>query len=228
VSAVAPARRFARDVLASLTWRKLLLSQLLALTLELIAELVFVLPAATRPASFSWSRIVVDETMALSILMAVVIADQAVARGCRPLRTYALSVLAASIVAAVSQFQIRAWLGVHTLADRPGVDVAVRRTQMIYVFSDALTYGGLFTLALLDFRRREYLLRRMRLIELERARNEQQLAKSKLATLAAHVDAEELLTTLGDVHELFLLDAPSADRRLDTVIDQLRARLAAS
>jgi hypothetical protein len=225
MSRIAAAGRFTRDVLRSVTWQKLLLSQLLAFMLELMSLLVFVYPAASRPPTYSVSRFIIEETMAFGILFAVLIADQAVARGCRPLRTYALALVIAAAIAAPAQFQIRSWLSVYTLADRPGVDIAVRRTQMIYVFADALTYGGFFTLALLDYRRREYLLRRVRQSELERARNEQAIASSRLAALRADVDSAEMLTTLEEVHQLFLLDAPSADRRLDEVIANLRARL---
>jgi len=97
---------------------------------------------------------------------------------------------------------------------------------MIYVACDTLTYGVLFILVYLDHRRRERLLQRVRVAELERARSEQQLAKSRLTVLRADVDAAQLLTTLAKLQSLFDSDAPRAERDLDELIASLRAKLA--
>ena len=164
--------------------------------------------------------------MACSILLAVLIADQAVARGTRQFRSYALAILLASVFAAVTQFQIRGWLGLHTLADQPGVNAAVRRTQMVYVGCDTLTYGVLFIVVYLDYRRRERLLRRVRAAELERARREQYIVHSQFAALRTDVDAVELLATLEDLRQAFERGPNDADTRLDTVIASLRSKLA--
>jgi hypothetical protein len=169
---------------------------------------------------------VIAETIALSILFAVLIADQSVARGARQFRAYALAILLASVFAAVAQFQIRGWLGVHTNADRPGVDAAVRRTQMVYVGCDTLTYGVLFIVVYLDYRRRERLLRRVRAIEFERASREQNIVRSQLAALRTDVDAVELLATLDDLRRGFEHDRGDVDSRLDAVIANLRSKLA--
>jgi len=216
---------FGRDVLRSFTWQKLLLAQLLAAALDLFAVVLFV-NQYTTPPTFAWSRVVIEETIAFSILLAVLIADQAVARGARQFRAYALAILLASVFAAVAQFQIRGWLGVHTNADRPGVDPAVRRTQMVYVGCDTLTYGVLFIVVYLDYRRRERLLRRVRAAELERARREQHIAHSQLAALRTDVDAVELLATLEDLRQAFERGPNDADTRLDAVISGLRDKLA--
>ena len=216
---------FGRDVLRSFTWQKLLLAQLLAGTLDALSIVLFVNQFATPP-TFTWSRLVIEETIAFSILFAVLIADQAVARGARQFRTYAIAIIAASVLAAVTQFQIRGWLGIHTLSDRPGRDAAVRRTQMVYVGCDTLTYGVLFIVVYLDYRRRERLLRHVRAAELERARREQHIVHSQLAALRTDVDAVELLTTLELLREAFEHNSNDADTRLDGVIASLRSKLA--
>ena len=74
---------------------------------------------------------------------------------------------------------------------------------MVYAACDTLTYGVLFILVYLDYRRRESLLRRVRAAELERARNEQRLTDSRLAALRADVDAAELLATLEDLQQRY-------------------------
>jgi hypothetical protein len=216
--------RFSRDVLRTFTWQKLLLAQLLAGALEMFALLILVNRFA--PPTFGWSRLVIEETIAFSILLAVLIADQAVARGARQFRTYALAIVAASVFSAVAQFEIRGWFGLHTFADRPGVDAAVRRTQMIYAGCDTLTYGVLFIVVYLDYRRRERLLRRVRAAELERARREQDIVRSQLAALRTDVDAVELLATLEELQGAFEHGRVDADTRLDAVIAGLRQKLA--
>jgi hypothetical protein len=215
---------FGRDVLRTFTWQKLLLAQLLVVMLDIFALLLFVYQQ-TAPPTFVWSRIVIEETMAFSILFAVLIADQAVARGTRPFRSYALAILIASVFSTVAQHEIRGWLGVYTLADQPGSAPAVRYAQMIYAGCDTLTYGVLFILVYLDYRRRERLLRRVRAAELERARREQNIVRSQLAALRTDIDAVELLSTLGDLRRGFQENDADVDLRLDAVIASLRSKL---
>jgi hypothetical protein len=218
-------RKFGYDVLRSFTWQKLLLSQLLALLFDVFGVLLFVYKH-DNPPSFVWSRIVIEETMAFCILFAVLIADQAVARGTRPFRTYALAILTASVLSTVVQHEVRGWLGIYTLADQPGNDPALRYAQMIYAGCDTLTYGVLFILVYLDYRRRERLLRRVRAAELDRARRERNIVRSQLAALRTDIDAVEILATLNELKRGFEENRADADLRLDSVIASLRDKLA--
>ncbi|HET7131789.1 MAG TPA: hypothetical protein VFJ95_06050 [Gammaproteobacteria bacterium] len=218
------AGRFALDVLRALTWRRLLLAQLLALALEVIATRVFLL--SQGPASYLWSRVVIEETVALSILVTTLAAEQAVARGARQFPAYAWAIVTASIFAAGAQFLIRRGLGLYTIVDQPGVQDGVRLTQMVVVACDTLTYGVLFILVYLDIGRREQLMRRVRAAELERARSERMVASSQLTALRAGVDAADLLATLAGLEKSFAADAPDADGRLDDLIAALRSKLA--
>ncbi len=217
--------RFVRDVLRNFTWQKLLLVQLLAVALDVFVLLMNVTRSAAPP-SFTWSRPVIEETMAFSMLLAVLVADQMVARGARLFRAYAFAIVAASIFSGFAQFQVRSWLGIYTRLDRPGVTDIVRRMQMVYAGCDTLTYGVIFIVVYLDFRRREHLLRRVRAAELERARREQHIVRSQLTALRTDVDAVELLATLDDVRHGFEDDRIDIDARLDTVIASLRSKLA--
>jgi hypothetical protein len=97
---------------------------------------------------------------------------------------------------------------------------------MVYAGCDALTYGVLFVLAYLDYRRRERLLGRVRAAELERARREQNIVRSQLAALRTDVDAAELLTTLESLRQAFEQGRDDVDARLDGVIASLRSKLA--
>ena len=216
---------FLRDVLRSFTWQKLLLVQLLAVALDVFVLLINVTRAAAPP-SFTWSRVIIEETMAFSMLLALLVADQLVARGARQFRAYALAIVAASVFSGVAQFQIRSSLGIYTRLDRPGVTDVVRRMQMIYAGCDTLTYGVIFIVVYLDYRRRERLLRRVRAAELERARSEQTIVRSQLAALRTDVDAVELLATLDDLRRGYETDGADVDTRLDAVIASLRSKLA--
>jgi hypothetical protein len=217
------AGRFVRDVLRSLTWRKVLLSQVLYLFLDVLGA-AFVTPSS--PSSFVWSRMVIGELQALSILLAIVIAEQAVVRGARPLRAYVLAILAASVFAGSAQFQIRHWLGIYTNVDQPGRPMSVRRTQMVVAGCITASYGLLVVLIYLDYQRRERLLRRLRTVQVERARREQSLAESRIARLRSDVDADELMTKLGALQGRFERGDPEAEGELDALIAGLRAKLA--
>lgn len=216
---------FTRDVLRAFTWQKLLLAQLLAAALDLQIVLMRVGRVAPPP-TFTWSRFVIAETMAFSILLAVLIAEQAVARGARPFRTYAIAILTASVFSTILQYEIRTALGFETSTDRTGVAAQVRKTQMIYAGCDTLVYGVLFIVGYLDYRRRERLLHRVRAAELERARSEQHIVRSQLEALRTDVDAVALLATLEDLRHAFEQDRDDADARLDGVIASLRSKLA--
>ncbi len=221
-------RRMARsllDVLRGFTWQKLVLVQLLAVSLDIVAVLSFVRPLHPPP-TFSASRVVIEEIMAFSIVFALLAAEQAVARGARAFRAFAVAIVAASIIAGLVQYRVRHWLGIYTSGDHPGLGTARRRVQLVYVTSDTLTYGVLFILIYLDYRRRERLLTRVRQAQLERARKERQFAESRLAALRSDVDAEAFLVQLKDIKGLLECEAPDADRRLEELIESLRAKLA--
>lgn len=216
--------QFLRDVLRGFTWQKMLLVQLLALSIEIIAVLSFVMPFQSPP-SFVWSRLVIAETIAFSIVAALLAAKQSIARGARPIPAYAIAVVVASVLAAILQFNVRHWLGVYTNGDRPGLEMSHRRMQMVYAGSDALTYGVLFILIYLDYERRERLLRRIREAELARARKEQHMLHVRLAAVRSSIDAEALMTELMDLQRRFEGDAPDAVRRLEDLVAGLRTKV---
>jgi hypothetical protein len=214
----------ARDALRAFSWQKILLAQLLAGAFDVVAILLFVRPGVTPP-SFTWSRLIIEEIMAFSILSAALIADQMVARGARAFRAYAVAILLASLFSGVAQYHVRGWFGVYTNVDRPNAPPGAQRGQVIYVIGDTLTYGVLFILVYLDHRQREQLLRRVRSAELERERRKQRLVESRLSALRADVDAAALMTTLTNLQFLFERDVPSAERQLDDLIASLREKL---
>jgi hypothetical protein len=205
--------QFVRDVIGAFTWKTLLLVQCLAFVLDTLANVVM---------SFDDSalvlRIVIDETMAFSIVFATLIGDQAVARGARALPAYGLPLAAMSVLAAYTQSWILIWLN----REPPEWDWM----SVIDIAWECLTKGAMFVLAYVEHHRRLDLARRVRVAELVRARNEQQAVQSRLAEVRADVDPVELMAELGALQKLYERDAPDADRSLDELIDSLREKLA--
>ena len=204
---------FARDVAREFTWRKLLLVQVLALIADIIANVVMSLPDGIVVL-----RLVIAQTMALSIVISACIGNQAVARGVRPLFAYALPLVVMSVVGAYAQSRLLMLLN----REPPGWDFI----SVIDIGCEILSYGAMFLLVYVDHRRRLDLARRIRVAELERARNEQQLTESRLAEFRAGVDPVELMVELDALRTLYDRDAEQAERMLDELIDALRAKLA--
>ena len=203
-----------------ITWRNFALVHVVALLIDTIGNLVM-----RFPSSMWLSRIIIFETVGVAIVAAALIGDRLVARGVRTFPAYALPLVIAAPVAALFEYNIRGWFGLYTLADQPGIELVVRRTHMIYAVCDILTYGAMLIVIRLDYRRRLDLARRIRAAELTRARHDADLVQSRLAELHADVEPEALLAQLQRVRAMYDVDASQAERMLDDVTDELRAKL---
>jgi len=213
-------RDVARSIARQVNWRNVLAVQAIALLIDTIGALVM-----RFPATMSLSRIIIAETIAATIVAAALIGDRLVARGVRSLFAYGLPLIVAAPFAALFEYTVRGWLGLYTVADRPGVDIVVRRTHMIYVVCDILTYGAMLIAIYLDYRRRLELAQRVRAAELQRARGAAELAKSRFAELRADVAPEVVMTQLQRVRAMYDVDAARAERMLDEITNELRTKL---
>jgi hypothetical protein len=223
-AALDAAARFATDVWRTLTWRTLLYTGLAGLLLGL-PHIVsrFVLGNAR---DMSVAGLVITMTGAFCIMLAVLIADQAIERGTRPWPTYVLALLAGAVLAGWLQDAIRRPFGLYTFIDRPGVSAAVRDTQMVYNGLSMFLYGFMFVLLYRDHRRSKQAEALTRATELERTHGEQLLQASRLAAMRAEVDPAALLAELRSLKAMYEGGAPSADDALEELIQRLRAKLA--
>jgi len=206
------ALEFVRDVAESFTWKTLLLAQCIALVLDVVANVVMHFHGAYL------LRFVIDESMAFGIVIATLVGNQAVARGVHALPAYGVPLAVMSVVAAYAQ----SWILIGLNDEPPEWDWM----SVIDIAWECLTKGAIFVLAYVEHHRRLDLARRVRVAELVRARNEQQVAQSRLAEVRADVDPVELIAKLGALQKLYERDAPHADRLLDELIDSLREKLA--
>jgi hypothetical protein len=220
VSALTSLLGGAREVGRAITWRNVLAVQAVALLIDTIGDLIM-----RFPASMWISRIIIFEIVGVAIVASALLGDRLAARGMRTAVAYAIPLVLAAPLAALLEYNVRGWLGLYTLADHPGLDLAVRRTHMIYAICDVLTYGAMLIVIYLDYRRRIDLVQRVRAAELERARSDADLVQSRLAELRADVEPDELMAQLQRVRAMYDVDALRAERMLDDITDELRAKL---
>ena len=210
----------AGEVVGSITWRAVLAVQVVGLVADTISNLI-----GPFPSWMALSRVIIDENIGLAVVGSALLGDRLAARGVRTWLAYGVPLVVVAPFAALFEFTLRGWLGAYTLFDKPGVDLVVRRTHIIYVACDIVTYGGMLIAIYLDYRRRVELARRVRAAELERARADAELVQSRLAELRADVEPDVLMAQLQRVRAMYDVDAARAERMLDTITDALRAKL---
>lgn len=223
-AALDAATRFAADVWRTLTWRTLLYTVLAGLLLGLpfvVSRFVY-----ENARGMPLPGLVITMTGAFCIMLAILIADQAIERGTRPWPTYLLALLAGAVLAGWLQDAIREVFGLYTKIDRPGVSAAVRNTQMAYNGISMFLYGFMFVLLYRDYRRSKRAEALTRATELERTHGERLLQASRLAAMRAEVDPVALLAELRSLKAMYESGAPTADAALDELIQRLRAKLA--
>jgi hypothetical protein len=203
-----------------MTWRNVLAVQVVGLLVDTFSNLTM-----RFPAWMSESRVIVFEAIAVAIVASALIGDRLAARGVRTWLAYAIPLVVAAPLAALFEYNLRGWLGLYTLADQPGLDLAVRRSHMIYVMCDVLTYGAMLIVIYLDYRRRVELAQRVRAAELERARHDAELVQSRLAELRADVEPAVLMAQLERVRAMYDVDGLRAEQMLDAITAELRAKL---
>jgi hypothetical protein len=205
--------RFVVDVARAFTGRRWLLIEAVFVVVDTIAEFVMDFPYGTAVL-----RLVIGHTMAFSIVLSVTIGDQAAARGVRTFAAYGLPLALTSYVGV----HVQSWILIALDREPTG-------WEWLSVFDicfEIATYSAAFTLGYLDYHRRAELARRLRAAQLTRAHDEQQLVESRLAAVRAELDPADLLAEIDTVQRLFATDPARGDRRLDDLIDRLRAKLA--
>jgi hypothetical protein len=212
---------FVRAVLRRVTLRKVLMAQVAATALNTLRFIEFWGPQ--MPASFPLSGFVITTLDAQCVLLALLCADEAVRRGARRALAYPLALMTATLCASVAQWYIRAWLGLFTVVNKPGVPSVVQKTQMLAVATEVIVFGALVMLVYLKRQRAMQTLERARLAELSRAQTERRLIEARLTAAQAYIDPQVLFDRLAQVGELYVLGSPAADVSLESLIQVLRA-----
>lgn len=219
---------FVKAVLGRITWKNIVGAQLISLAI-LVVYVTSVSYAMTDgeargiPPSQLKSRLIVQATAGLTILLAVVAADEAVARGARRFRSYALAVFVGACVGAALQWEIRSLLDVRSLMNAQ--EYLVRITQPAFVALTMTLYGGLVTFVYVNLRTAQLAGRRHRDAEIARGEARRRTLESKLQAMQARVEPQFLFNTLAQVKQLFDVDPGRAGVMLDDLIAYLRAAL---
>jgi hypothetical protein len=213
---------FARAVLRRITFRNVLMAQVGATALNVLRTIELWGPHA--PVNLPLSGLLITTLDAQCVLLALICADEAVRRGARRALAYPLTLLAATLCASVTQWYLRAWLGLFTVVNKPGVPAVIQKTQMLAVAIEVIVFGTLVMLVYLKRQQGMQILERARLAELSRAQTERRLIEARLAAAQASIDPQVLFDRLAHVRELYVQGSSAAEQSLEALIQELRAR----
>lgn len=164
-------------------------------------------------------------TMSVYILLLLPVAfcaDQAVARGARPIVTYAILLVVVNQLLAAAVAGSMQWIYTKFYSI-PWPTNAWGFTQASGHFSVPCSLG---LLIFMNGRAAERMLEGVRGAELRRVQLDQQLVESRLATAEAQIDPKMLSAALARIKQGLEESQPSAERDLNDLIQTLRAALA--
>ncbi len=156
------------------------------------------------------------------IVLAVVAADELVARGARRWPTYAAALVVGCGVAAWAQDRLVAWIGWNSVIDIPELVLAARPLQLFFY---GLVYSTFGCFVYVNRRTAMLAAKRMHAAELARATARRRTLESRLQAMQARIEPQFLFNTLAHVRDLYEQDAGAAGRMLDDLIAYLRAAL---
>jgi hypothetical protein len=156
------------------------------------------------------------------IVLAVVAADEAVARGARRWSAYGLAVIGGAGIAAWAQARAIAWIGWVSVVGIPSYITDMRPLQLFFY---AVLYATFGTSVYVNLRTARLAAARLREAELARAVSRRRTLESQLQAMQARVEPQFLFNTLAHVRDLFERDPAAAGRMLDDLIAYLRAAL---
>jgi LytS/YehU family sensor histidine kinase len=162
--------------------------------------------------------------MAFCIMLATLIADEAVDRGAKRLRAYVWAVVAGSAVASAVQFL--ALRGVPVVGDTDVVGgVLAHVAQAVIVFLEYLLWAAIIV-AFYSNRRADLLaVARMHAAQVQHAELQRRMLESQLQALQARVAPQFLFAVLLRMRELYDIDPAQGARLVDNLIVYLRAAL---
>ena len=177
---------------------------------ERLSEVLTHLDALSELFRYAW--------IALTLLLAVAIADRAVESGRSGRGAYVVAVVLAIGLAAPLAYAIAPYHG----------EEGKWGTWLVPSVVSAMSwflFGGLAVFVYVDRKRARATRERLAAAELERARRAKQTLESRLAAMQARVEPQFLFNTLAQVRELYDADAVLGERMLDELIAYLRAAM---
>ena len=198
----------------------------LALVLIAATQVFSNLARLTREAAppGNWHSTLLSHALMVGcILLAVLAADELVARGARRPAAYFLSLCTACAFSAWAQWVLLGWLGWDNIWTRqPPI---YRDTQPLQQFFPALLYGLIGCFVYVNHRTARLAAERARRAETTREQSRRRTLESRLQAMQARVEPQFLHDTLARVRTLYERDPAAGDRVLEDLIAYLRAAL---
>jgi len=211
---------FWRGAARRFTWRSVASGVLVSVALTVVSEIALI---PIDPGRLPPPITVAFMTGFLSIFVAVMLADEAVARGAPRKAAYPFAIALAAAFGAVAQWRVNAALGITPTWDLgPHMLWLTQPTGCFFLFT---MVGALATGVYVNLRTAQAAIRRMHAAESARAAAQRRTIESQLQALQARIEPRFLFDTLARVRDLYEADAARASRMLDELIAYLRAAL---
>jgi len=175
------------------------------------------------PATHAQCVLLINILFVACMTLALLVSDEAVARGARRWTTYLLATLTACLFATWAQQQLLAWLGWKNIWT--SANFAYDWVQPLGIFSSYWLYCTLACVVYVNRRTARLAARRLHDAELARSNSRRRTLESRLQAMQARVEPQFLFNTLAQVRELYVRDAEAASRMLEDLIAYLRAAL---
>ncbi len=168
--------------------------------------------------------VLIDALAVVCVMVAVIVADEAVSRGVPRMRAYLCAVVLGCATAAWGQWQLRVLLGwdVAATADDGGWFELLQPPNVFFHF---LLVSAVACFVYVNRSTARAAALRLRAAELGRAQSRRRTLESRLQAMQARVEPQFLFNTLAQVRELYEHDVVVAGRMLDDLIAYLRAAL---
>lgn len=231
LTAPTPAKvSYLRALAAQLTWRRLLIAQILAVAQGLYASLsVYInfIPGRDYGAllHFSLVGLLINEIGINCVVLATFCAYVAVRRGANGWWVYPVALLVSSGLGGFAQWPARDALHLRvTMDDYDPLHPFRRYGHMLVIGSQFLLTGICFLLVYTNRAREVECILLTRAAQLRRARIERELAQSEFITVQTRLDPEQIHADLQRLRELYAHRAPEAEAELDALVQSLRQR----
>jgi hypothetical protein len=214
---------YLRAVSRAATWQKIVTVQVLALPLALLRWSELRPMAADEHSRFADPRLLVLTIISMSaaallILIATLLADEAVRRGAPAKTTYLAGLVIACVANAILFSFLREWY-------EPEPSTGPLWPRIAFWTIDVGVFGAFFIWVWVDRRTRNQMMEFVREADARRARLERRLIDSQIASAQARIDPHMLFDALKDIRQSLQMDHPDADVKLEALIARLRGSL---
>jgi hypothetical protein len=212
-----------RSLAARLTWKIVGATFVIAIALQawFAIEAYLLMPNASHNEA---ARTMSNLLMAYGVMLATLVADEAVDRGAKRLRAYTRAVITGCAVAAMVQLVVQRWLPSGTNADVAG-NLLPHIAQAASVFLEYLLWAAITVTIYVNRRTALLALARMNTAQVQRTELQRRVLESQLQELQARVEPQFLFGTLVQMRELYDIDPAQGAQMADDLIVYLRAAL---